>query len=264
MKLKKGSAAAKAYMAKIRAKRGKPTKKVGKKTLPKFLVSNKKSKTKIGALPVGFTGKFYGVPFKIYNQFDIYGKVSAIIEDTNNGREIVEVTDRIKAPAQIQAFENYLSITAQYDIAEIKRAKDAKNFITNLYNEVKKYNEGKTGTTKAKKGINVKIVKRPGSTAHVKTTKTTLKENLKSEGLKLTHGYNLANRAKIGSLTTDRIRQSLELITTYEDNLKTYLESTGGKFNTKDFKATRAKFIKFYRASLKEEKIHLKELKKLI
>jgi hypothetical protein len=53
---------------------------------------------------------------------------------------------------------------------------------------------GKTGTTKAKKGINVKIVKRPGSTAHVKTTKTTLRENLKSEGLKLPHGYSIAKR----------------------------------------------------------------------
>lgn len=38
MKLKKGSAAAKAYMAKIRAKRGKSTKKVGKKAAPKKAV----------------------------------------------------------------------------------------------------------------------------------------------------------------------------------------------------------------------------------
>jgi hypothetical protein len=266
IKLKKGSAAAKAYMAKIRAKRGKP-KKVGKKAAPKVLGYTKAPKRKVGALPVGFTGKFWGVPFKIFNQFDIYGQVTANIEDTNNGKLIVEVTDRIKLPGQIQAFKNYIATAAKVDaiLVDTKRLeKDSKDFITNLYNEVKKYNEGKTGTTKAKKGINVKVVKRPGSTAHVKTNKTTLRENLKSEGLKLTHGYNLANRAKIGTLTTDRIRQSLELITTYEDNLKTYLESTGGKFNTKDFKATRAKFIKFYRASLKEEKIHLKELKKLI
>ena len=115
-----------------------------------------------------------------------------------------------------------MSITAQYDIAEIKRAKDAKNFITNLYNEVKKYNEGKTGTTKAKKGINVKIVKRPGSTAHVKTTKTTLKENLKSEGLKLTHGYSLANR-KIGAIK-DEYRDII-IYETEISKIKSYIKN---------------------------------------
>jgi hypothetical protein len=236
MKFKKGSQAAKDHMAKIRAKRGKP-KKVGakkiarkkalKRTLPKFLVSNKKSKTKIGALPVGFTGKFYGVPFKIYNQFDIYGKVSAIIEDTNNGREIVEVTDRIKAPGQIQAFENYLSITAQYDIAEIKRAKDAKNFITNLYNEVKNYNAGKTGTTKAKKGINVKVVKRPGSNVSVKTTKEVLKNDLKLQNLRLTHGYDLVKRIN-GLFDTTVITDLDSLKKQYYKLAKKYHPDAGG------------------------------------
>jgi hypothetical protein len=43
MKLKKGSAAAKAYMAKIRAKRGKSTKKVGKKAAPKKAVKKSAS-----------------------------------------------------------------------------------------------------------------------------------------------------------------------------------------------------------------------------
>lgn len=159
MKLKKGSAAAKAYMAKIRAKRGKP-KKVGKKAAPKKAARKKAVKK------------------------------AATHKDTKSHNVNIKVV---------------------------------------------------SGLSKSKK----------------------LKNALKKDGLKLPHGYSLAKR-KIGSLTTDRIKQSLELITTFKDNLNTWIKQTGKGFESKDYKATRAKSIKYYRASLKEEKIHLKELKKLI
>ena len=254
MKFKKGSAAAKAYMAKIRAKRGKP-KKVGKKAAPKVLGYTKAPKRKIGALPVGFSGKFWGVPFKIFNQFDIYGQVTANIEDTSNGKLIVEVTDRIKLPGQIQAFKNYIATAAKVDAMFVNTKhleKDGKDFITNLYNEVKKYNEGKTGTTKAKKGINVKIVKRPGSTTHVKTNKTTLKENLKSEGLKLTHGYSLANR-KIGA-----IKDEYRDIMTYETEIakiKSYIKSSVNL--TQKQKNEYAKGINYYKRLITAAKYNI-------
>lgn len=229
IKLKKGSAAAKAYMAKIRAKRGKP-KKVGKKAAPKVLGYTKAPKRKVGALPVGFTGKFWGVPFKIFNQFDIYGQVTANIEDTNNGKLIVEVTDRIKLPGQIQAFKNYIATAAKVDaiLVDTKRLeKDSKDFITNLYNEVKKYNEGKTGTTKAKKGINVKLVKRPGSNVSVKTTKEVLKNDLKLQNLRLTHGYDLVKRIN-GLFDTTVITDLDSLKKQYYKLAKKYHPDAGG------------------------------------
>jgi len=164
MKFKKGSAAAKAYMAKIRAKRGKP-KKIGKKAAPKKTARKKYIKK--------------AIPKKVASH-----------KDTKSHNVNIKVV---------------------------------------------------SGLSKSKK----------------------LKNALKKDGLKLPHGYSLAKR-KIGSLTTDRIKQSLELITTFQDNLNTWIKQTGKGFESKDYKATRAKSIKYYRASLKEEKIHLKELKKLI
>jgi hypothetical protein len=229
MKFKKGSAAAKEYMAKIRAKRGKP-KKVGKKAAPKVLGCTKAPKRKVGALPVGFTGKFWGIPFKIFNQFDIYRQVTANIEDTSNGKLIVEVTDRIKLPGQIQAFKNYIATAAKVDaiLGDTKRLeRDSKDFIANLYNEVKKYNEGKTGTTKAKKGINVKIVKRPGSNVSIKTTKEVLKNDLKVQNLRLPHGYDLVKRIN-GLFDTTVITDLDSLKKQYYKLAKKYHPDAGG------------------------------------
>lgn len=279
--LVKGSAAAKAYMAKLRSKKKKvgsvkkkavkkaaPKKKAVKKAVAKSLHKDTKSHnvnirvvSGIGALPVGMTGKFWGIPFKVYNQFDIYGAVTAIVEDTNNGKLIVEVTSRTKAPAQIESFKNYIAINAGIDefsnIKEIERS--SKQFITNLYNEVKKYNEGKTGTGKAKTGINIHPKKTAVKKAvhHGKTTKTSLKENLKSEGLKLTHGYNLAAR-KIGS-----IKDEYQNIISYENEIakiKNFIK-TNPKL-TQKIKNEYAKGINYYKRLITSSKYNISLHKK--
>ena len=203
----KGSAAAKAYMSKLRSKKTKVGA-VKKKAALKKSAMHKDTKSHnvnikvvsgIGALPVGFTGKFWGVPFKIFNQFDIYGAVSAIIEDTSNGRLIVEITDRLKVAAQIESFKNYVASAAKiesYNVDTKVLEKDTKTFITNLYNEVKLFNAGKTGITAPKRGLKIGPTKVAAKKVvqSGKTTKLKLKENLKSEGLRLPHGYNVVKR----------------------------------------------------------------------
>ena len=258
----KGSAAAKAYMAKLRSKKTKvgavkkkavkkaaPKKKAVKKAVAKSLHKDTKSHnvnirvvSGIGALPVGMTGNFWGIPFKVHNQFDIYGAVTAIVENTNNGTTIVSIDGSTPVANLVKKFTNYIKAhgNKQFFVPDTSwRAKpgsgsqenvtskefkmmerDGSKFVKDLYQEVRWYNAGKTGTGKAKTGINIHPKKTAVKKAvhHGKTTKTSLKENLKSEGLKLTHGYNLAAR-KIGSIQTDKIKKSLDWINMYNEEL---------------------------------------------
>jgi len=283
--LVKGSIEAKKYMAKLRAKRtvGSVKKKAVKKDAPKKAVKKaapKKSSvhkdTKshnvnirvvsgIGSLPVALTGKFWSVPFKVHNQYDIYGAVSAIIEDTSNGKLIVEITNRTPVSGQIDAFKNYIAINAGIDqYSNIKELeKGSKQFISNLYQEVKKFNAGKTSTSVAKKGINIKpkkvTVKK--SVHSGKTTKTKLKEDLKSEGLKLTHGYNLAAR-KIGAISLDNFKKAQSDLYKWEQVLK-FVEKEKLTAN-KALKPSILMDIKRIKQAIKEQKTHLKELKKTL
>lgn len=274
--LVKGSIQAKKYMAKLRAKRtvGALKKKSVKKAAPKKAVKKaapKKSSvhkdTKshnvnirvvsgIGSLPVALTGKFWGVPFKVHNQYDIYGAVSAIIEDTSNGKLIVEITSRTPVAGQIEAFKNYIALIAGIDqYSNIKELeKGSKQFISNLYQEVKKFNAGKTSTSAPKKGINIKpkkvTVKK--SVQAGKTTKDTLKQNLKSEGLKLTHGYTLAAR-KIGA-----IKDEYQNIIRYENEIakvKNYIKTN--KNLTQKVKNEYAKSINYYKRLITAAKYNI-------
>lgn len=124
--LKKGSQAAKNYMAKLRAARS--------KSKPK----------KMGALPVGFIGKFWGVSFKIQNQFDIYNNVEAIIEAKETGEIITTVTGKEEKTNTFKLY-NYIIHTTDIQTDDRDKAllkKDIDKFIKNLHLEVKKYNSG--------------------------------------------------------------------------------------------------------------------------
>jgi hypothetical protein len=274
--LVKGSIEAKKYMAKLRAKRtvGAVKKKAVKKAAPKKSSVHKDTKSHnvnirvvsgIGSLPVALTGKFWGVPFKVHNQYDIYGAVSAIIEDTSNGKLIVEITSRTPVSGQIEAFKNYIALIAGIDqYSNIKELeKGSKQFISNLYQEVKKFNAGKTSTSAAKKGINIKpkkvTVKK--SVHSGKTTKTKLKEDLKSEGLKLTHGYTLAAR-KIGAISLDNFKKAQSDLYKWEQVLK-FVEKEKLTAN-KALKPSILMDIKRIKQAIKEQKTHLKELKKTL
>lgn len=146
--LKKGSAAAKAFMAKIRAAKGK--KKVSaKKTVVK----------KVGALPVGFEGKIFETTFKIINQFDIFNNVQSIVEDKKNGSTITVFDGKGNAADKAKQFANYVENYAYPDsrLSESDyKALYGKilKFSQNMQNEVKEYNKGSKKTIK-KQPLNI-------------------------------------------------------------------------------------------------------------
>jgi hypothetical protein len=88
-----------------------------------------------------------------------------------------------------------------------------------------------------------------------------LQKDLKTKGLKLTHGYTVASR-KIGSLQTDKIKKSLDWINMYNEQLDFWKSFNPGM--DKNYKKQKLDSIKFYRKSLIEEKKHFTELKKLL
>lgn len=133
--LKKGSQAARNYMAKLRAAKG--------KSKPK----------KMGALPVGFIGKFWGVSFKIQNQYDIYNNVEAIIEAKETGEIITKITGKEEKTNSFKLY-NYIIHTTNLQTDNRDKAilkKDIDKFIKNLDLEVKKYNSGNKKIAPVKK-----------------------------------------------------------------------------------------------------------------
>jgi hypothetical protein len=190
MKFKKGSAAAKAYMAKLRAAKGK-TKKVG-------------TIKKIGALPIDFKGSFLGYSFSIVNQYTIDGGVTAVFLDKEkvkivelNGfkdeekRAIDILTSRAKANFSA---ENGRSLDNK-DIIELN--KRVTKFIQQLNKEVKDYNTGKD--RHVKKAKPVKLVYKPSTKklSLINEIKTLLKNDKKI----LVRGYKL----KSGKLRDKKI-----------------------------------------------------------
>lgn len=149
--LKKGSQAAKNYMAKIRAKKVgavkklklfKPTKLELKEAVKRLVIQSKPKK--LGALPVGFIGKFWGVSFKIQNQYDIYNNVEAIIEAKDTGEIITTITGKEIKNIGFKLY-NYIIHTTDIQTDDREKAtlkKDIEKFVKNLDLEVKKYNLG--------------------------------------------------------------------------------------------------------------------------
>jgi len=107
------------------------------------------SKKKVGALPIGFSGKFLDIPFKITNQFDIYNNVSAIVEDTKTGSTITILTGKGSGNDNTNAFLNYANRNSNESIKDWTSVKSRINkFMALMQKEVKDYNAGKTETIK--------------------------------------------------------------------------------------------------------------------
>ena len=110
----------------------------------------KKIKKRIGALPIGFSGKIWGVGFKVINQFDIYDEVSAIVEDTATGSRIVSFDGKKSTKDLTDAFVSYITKkTGQQEKTDVTKLRSLLlKFCTNLNKEVKDYNSGKKATIK--------------------------------------------------------------------------------------------------------------------
>lgn len=142
--------------AKIRAKNPKLTQAEAVKKAWAIIYTKKSPVKKVGALPLGFRGNIWGVEFKIVNQFDIYGEVNAIAENTLTGQKIVTFDGKESAKNLSEKFYTHVlnnrtvnvdkySYTEK-DLTDLKKRIFA--FCVNMQKEVKEYNAGKKSTIK--------------------------------------------------------------------------------------------------------------------
>jgi hypothetical protein len=263
----------------------------------------------LGALPVGFKGKFAGVPFSISVQYDIYGKVSAIVLGDKNNTIVAIDGDKKKEKAFIDAFNGYIFKGSGYSISDIEKYNKnyftkVKNFVKNINQEVNDYNKKQMPIKKAvkkvakkvatKKAIVKKAVKKSAPKKAIK--KTTAKPAVKKQTGTSNRKYDIlrqalpagkrtsangnvyyesrANRSDAGKLlgigSTDI---KLDILNSYKKNIEeqkkldnTLLKLKGLLKNPayKSQKEGIKKQVKIFSSLIKEQKTHLKELKKLI
>jgi len=149
---------------------------------------------KVGALPIDFKGNFTGYRFKVINQYQLDGGVTAqLVEIDGKGNIIAELSGNPKENDRVVAtLLSGATFGGQYKLDE-KEKKDLqkriKSFVVGLNKEVAAYNSGKDTSKKKSKGL--KIVYKPETKklAVVDQIKSILKENKKI----LKGGYSLKN-----------------------------------------------------------------------
>jgi len=254
-------------------KKATPKKKTAKKIITGIKITRKSGK--LGALPVNFTGSILGLPFKVYNQFNLDGSVTLqIVENTPNGyliaelngnvSEIQKAADKIWGRTDGQQRQNLGGGKAE---SQVK--KTILDFVKNLHNELKKYNSGKDTRTKKGAKLVIKSTRKKSTNA-----KDKIKDVLRSEKKRLKYGYTIVpGRVMNGISVFSGINQKKDI---YEQLQKTWFyildleniiknlrkakQRTSDKQRIKDLNYDLKQSIKF----LKEQKLHHKELKKLI
>ena len=150
---------------------------------------------KVGALPIDFKGNFLGYRFKVLNQYQLDGGVTAqIVEIDGSGDIITELSGNTRENDRAAAVLYSGAIASGKDIyLDEKDKKDLqkriKSFVVGLNKEVAAYNSGKDTSKKKSKGL--KIVYKPETKklAVVDQIKSILKSNKKI----LKGGYTLKN-----------------------------------------------------------------------
>ena len=148
------------------------------------VVSGTKKK-KVGALPIDFKGNFLGYRFKVLNQYQLDGGVTAqLVEIDGKGDIIAELSGNPKENDRASAVLYSGGLATRKDIyLDDKDKKDLqkriKSFVVGLNKEVAAYNSGKDTSKKKSKGL--KIVYKPETKklAVVDQIKSILKSNKK-------------------------------------------------------------------------------------
>ena len=143
-------------------------------------------KEKVGALPIDFKGNFLGYRFKVLNQYQLDGGVTAqLVEIDGKGDIIAELSGNPKQNDRAAAVLYSGGLATGKDIyLDEKDKKDLqkriKNFVVGLNKEVAAYNSGKDTSKKKSKGL--KIVYKPETKklAVVDQIKSILKSNKKN------------------------------------------------------------------------------------
>ena len=173
-------------MAKLRAKRN--------KTKTTFILTAIPTISKLNGVPQSFEGKFFGLPFKLINQYTIDNKVEILFYDNRPKGEIVAIIkDNSKLDMLIDSVASWLfkneDITnlSSYNEKDLKEVhKRLKPFLSNLLQEVKKYNKKPvTKTIKpAKKTKAIKPVKNK-----IVPIENKYREETKQQVIVATHDY---------------------------------------------------------------------------
>lgn len=259
----------------------------------------KKVKNKIGALPIGFSGKIWGVSFKVINQFDIYNEVKAIVEDTTTGSVIVSFDGKKSTKDITDLFTEYIikHRTDKYSFDD-KDKRELRSrllkFCTNMQKEVKDYNSGKKATIKKQpiiidtpKHKKVSLLKKSKVKKHhthygkvkahvrrvsgIKTKKKatpksyhkdTKSHNVKISVMSGTNKFNLLIDKGINEFYVDKLKKLTEELATAEK--RKYLLSIEWKKGDKNFKQRNLVFKNHYPKRIKMLKKMISETKKHI
>jgi len=185
------------------------------------------TKKRVGALPVGFTGKFLGWPFKVLNQFTLDGGVTAqIVELDPPGKIIAELDGRREdvERAYTKIFQKiaipYAALNVSYNKPayvkqDQKRVENAvRQFLTQLNKEVSDYNSGKDRKTKTAKPAVIKYTAKVKKLAVVDQIKSILVANTQrlKNGYTLVKGKPRIKENAIGAIKRDAV-QSLKKMT---------------------------------------------------
>jgi hypothetical protein len=147
--------------------------------------------SKLNGVPQSFEGKFFGLPFKLINQYTIDNKVEILFYDNRPKGEIVAIIkdnsklDNLIDSVAVWLFnEPQITNLTSYHEEDLKEVhKRLKPFLSNLLQEVKKYN-------KKPKTVKTKAIK------PVKKTKKTVKKTI-------------VKKAKVKKATVKKARQKI-------------------------------------------------------
>jgi hypothetical protein len=235
---------------------------------------------KVGALPIDFKGNFLGYRFKVLNQYQLDGGVTAqLVEIDGRGDIIAELSGNTKENDRAAAVLYSGGLATGKDVyLDDKDKKDLqkriKSFVVGLNKEVAAYNSGKDTSKKKSKGL--KIVYKPETKklAVVDQIKSILKSNKKI----LKGGYTLktgvirekkvagikvvSGIGKIGSEMINELKVAHEKLIKWQKVLSA-LDIEKAKVS-KGMKPVVAMDIKRVKDAIKEQKIHIQQLKKNI
>lgn len=171
---------------------------------------------KLGALPVNFTGSILGLKFRVYNQFNLDGSVTAqVVEDDPKGYTIVEINGR---PGEAKAAAGKFFATIGRDVTDKLNDKEEKivrsrilKFLDQLSKDVKAYNSGKDKRTKK----NEKLIVTRSAPKKPTGVKDKIKDILRSDKKRLKYGYTIVPgkvMAGINDSSIDELKRTNDLI----------------------------------------------------
>lgn len=171
---------------------------------------------KLGALPVNFTGSILGLKFRVYNQFNLDGSVTAqVVEDDPKGYTIVEINGR---PGEAKAAAGKFFATIGRSVTDKLNDKEEKivrsrilKFLEQLSKDVKAYNSGKDKRTKK----NEKLVVTRSAPKKPTGVKDKIKDILRSDKKRLKYGYTVVPgkvMAGINNSSIDELKRTNDLI----------------------------------------------------